>query len=96
MNAEAITVFAMVSLVAIAIMTAYEWHGYRKRVRRMVFRNLDSAYENGYFAEGEYMHGACANSIAEDMRAFSEDAYDHRPAALVPHVRAWLYQKGLQ
>jgi hypothetical protein len=59
-------------------------------LRSIVFQNLDSAFENGYFQEGELLHGATFEEIANDMIAFSEDIEDETAADLLPFIREWM------
>lgn len=81
------------SLVAIV----FKWRLGRSRVRSAVFHDLDSAYSNGYFTQDGYLNGMSPYEIAYDLTCYSAD-FDYKrtkPHKLVPHVRVWLYQKGL-
>ena len=59
-------------------------------LRTIVFRNLDHARENGFFDPGEQLHGADADTIVDDLRAYAQDCYDQHENALRPHVVEWL------
>lgn len=87
-----------VALPALAVCVGgwlFEHFTAKRRLRRAVFANLDSAYENGYFEPGEYLHRAGARSITFDLRAFAPDMFDHPANKLLPYVAEWLDQKGL-
>jgi hypothetical protein len=59
-------------------------------LRSIVFENLDSAFENGYFKKGELLHGATLVEIANDMLAYSEDLEDETVDELLPFIREWM------
>lgn len=67
----------------------------RRRLRRQVFSNLDSAYENGYFEPGEYLSDMTAHSLSYDLKMYAPDLDDKAPHQLLPYVRDWLFQKGI-
>lgn len=68
----------------------------RTRVRRTVFRNLDSAAENGYFAPGEHLYGASPDEVAYDMTCYSSDFEGADATTLTPYVRDWGRKRGYQ
>jgi hypothetical protein len=84
-------------LLSAAVLTGLfvEWRIRRRRLRRRVFSNLDSAAENGYFAPGEQLHNATTEDIAQDLVCYSDDFGDVDAKRLEPHVCAWLYHRGL-
>lgn len=67
----------------------------RGKTRRAVFRDLESAYVNGYFKPDEQLYGCSPDEIAYDMTCYSEQFEGTRPETLTPYVRDWLRQKGL-
>lgn len=65
-------------------------------LREVVFGNLDNAWENGYFKEGEQLHGATAEDIAFDMLAYAEDLEDEDTIDdILPFIQEWLKTKQL-
>lgn len=72
------------------------WLGQRKHVRRLVFDNLDSARDNGYFAPGEYLFAMSTEEIAHDLSCFAQDCEGMKPATLKPHVIAWERARGFR
>lgn len=64
-------------------------------LRQRVFENLDSALENDAFGEDGGLYGYTPREIAGDMVAYADDVGDEEPEALVPHVEAWLLEKGM-
>ena len=67
----------------------------RRRLRSVVYSNLNSAYESGHFEQDGYLHGLCALELAHDLTHYAEDCYDLQPRKLLPYVRAWLSEKGM-
>lgn len=67
----------------------------RRALRRTVYQNLDSAYGGGQFEADGYCAGLSAFELALDLTTYAEDCYDVNARKLVPHVRDWLFQKGL-
>lgn len=67
-----------------------------RRIRRMVFDNLDSARDNGYFAPGEYLFAMSTEEIAHDLSCFAQDCEGMKPATLKPHVIAWERARGFR
>jgi hypothetical protein len=63
-------------------------------VREIVFASLTSAAENGYFKSGEYLDGATAEEIADDMLAFAPDCEAFNAEMLLPYIREWLAGPG--
>jgi hypothetical protein len=51
---------------------------------------LRSAEENGYFECGEYLEGATAEEIADDMIAMASDLETYRVEEILPFVTEWL------
>jgi hypothetical protein len=58
--------------------------------KETVFSNLDSAKTNGYFEEGEHLHGCSAKEIANDLIAYADDCYESTVEELEPLVAEWL------
>jgi hypothetical protein len=85
--------YFVLAVIGLAIGGYTSWRIEYNRLHRKVFADLDSAYEGGYFEPGEQLHGADASDIAVDLVAYGDD-YDS-PHRLIPHVRAWMLQKGL-
>jgi len=59
-------------------------------MRGILFSNLESARMNGYFGPGEYLNGATAEEIADDMIAFAEDCSDMKTEEMVPFIKEWM------
>lgn len=59
-------------------------------IRDLVFANLNASLENGYFEEGQQLHGSNAEDIALDMIAYAEDCNGHLPRTLIPYINEWL------
>lgn len=79
--------------IMLATFGGIAWLAHRdrqKRVRSLVFTNLDAAKENGYFDVGEQLHNLCAEDVAEDMLVYAADVEDYEARQLVPYVREWL------
>jgi hypothetical protein len=64
------------------------------QVREIVFASLNSASESGYFKTSEYLHGATAEEIADDMIAFAPDVEALTADLLLPYIREWLEQRN--
>lgn len=62
--------------------------------RKLVFANLDASLENGYFDEGEQLHGATAEDIAHDLIAYAEDCNEYTVKTLVRYVNEWQGLEG--
>lgn len=87
---------AYLAIGAIAIFIIYLLkRGIGHYIRKSVFANLDNAYQNGYFNEGEQLHNASPDEIAYDMTCYAPDFEGNRPETLTPYVRKWMQQKGL-
>lgn len=72
----------------------------RNALRRKVFANLDQAYRDGAWdwpedAKCGYVCGPSAGDIVYILVRHSDDLAEYRTDVLAPHVRAWLYSKGL-
>jgi hypothetical protein len=65
-------------------------------LRSKVFANLDSAKEGGQFEHGGYLYRANAQDIAEDLTIHAADLDEEREEDLLPHVREWLSNNGMQ
>lgn len=75
-----------------------EWINYNTRcnaLRRSVFANLDSAYENGYFEPGEHLDGMSAGEVVLDMLMYAEDLQGNTHDDIAPYVHEWMEAKGL-
>lgn len=59
-------------------------------IRALVRGNLEGAKENGYFDEGEHLHGATAGSIADDMISYAENVEYIPRELLIPPIQEWL------
>lgn len=81
--------------IAIVLSGLYDWRTW-KRLRRVVFSNLDSAYDNGYFKPGEYLFAMSAWELADDMVLNAADCEGMKPAKLVPHIHAWERKMGFR
>lgn len=64
-----------------------------RRVREIVFFNLDSARENGAFESGEQLDDADAEEIAADMSAYAADCESYEAAELIPYIKEWMEQR---
>lgn len=80
--------------VVLAAWALCRWKAERVRMRAIVFHNLDSARDSGYFNPGEYLHGLCAEDIAEDMLVYAPDVEDYEAHQLVPYVAQWLWERN--
>lgn len=89
------TVYFTIAALAMIVGYLVERGIKRGGTRRAIFADLDSAYENGYFTEGEQLHNASPDEIAYDMTCYSPQFENARPETLTPYVREWLRQKGL-
>lgn len=65
----------------------------RRGLRRIVFDNLDSAAENGYFEPGEHLDAMTADEIAYDLTCYAEECGGYPVAELAPYVRLWLQKR---
>lgn len=92
----AIGMYLIASGLAIGAGSVAHWLMVRATVRAMIFANLDSAYQNGYFEEGQQFWGSGPHEIALDLTAYASDCEGRNPDTLAPHVRAWLYSKGIR
>lgn len=71
--------------------------GTRRRstlLRGIVFDNLDSAAQNGYFEPDEHLHGMSPDEIAYDMVLHAVDCSEFVTPELTPYVRQWLRERG--
>jgi hypothetical protein len=59
-------------------------------IRKLVFSNLDSAKENGYFERSEYLDGATPEEVADDLVALADDLERYLAADILPYVEEWL------
>jgi hypothetical protein len=59
-------------------------------LRELVFSNLNSAKEGGYFECGEYLDKATPEEVADDMVALASDLEDYRAEDIISYVREWL------
>jgi hypothetical protein len=59
-------------------------------IRKIVYSNLDSAKEGGYFERNEYLDGATPEEVADDMVALAEDLERYLAADILPYVKEWL------
>jgi hypothetical protein len=69
-----------------------------KPPRWRIFASLNSAYENGDFEEGGYLHNYTPLDIADDMR-FYDSACEHEDCTseyLVPYIQEWVDQKKVE
>jgi hypothetical protein len=57
-------------------------------IRKIVFSNLESAKEGGYFEE--YLGAATPEEIADDLVALAEDLERYLPKDILPYVKEWL------
>jgi hypothetical protein len=85
---------------AILASTLFFWLCYRTRareLRRLMWRNLDSAYEGGQFSRAEQgpLWGLPALDIAADMELYCEDLSGYDRNELMPHVYAWMIRQGM-
>lgn len=91
-----LAMYAVASGAAILIGVIGGWRSDRRRIRRQVFENLDSAYRNGYFEPGEYLNCMSPDEIAYDMTVYAEDCAPMEGPTLAQYVREWQYQKGME
>lgn len=71
----------------------WDWYAHRRRktlVRRVVFRDLNSAAANGCFEPGGQLHNMTADEIAYDMTRGIESCDEARPERLTPFINEWL------
>lgn len=66
-----------------------------RKLRKMVFANLDSAAQNGYFEPGEHCHDMSADELAYDMTAYAADLESCHCWQLVPYVIEWKRKRGI-
>jgi hypothetical protein len=59
-------------------------------IRSLVFSNLNSAKEGGYFERGEYLEGATPEEVADDMVALASDLERYLASDILPYVKEWL------
>jgi hypothetical protein len=59
-------------------------------IRKLVFSNLESAKEGGYFERGEYLDNATPEEVADDMVALASDLERYLAEDILPYVREWL------
>lgn len=62
-------------------------------LKQIVFENLDHAWDNGYFEEGEQLWEATAQEIADDMLAYCVDIDEDTTENILPHIEEWLKGK---
>jgi len=74
-----------------------------RRLRRLVWQNLDSAHEGGQFDPDGYSNdsgpghlcGMTTFDVCADMALECEDVAGYSEEQLFPHVHAWMISKGL-
>lgn len=72
-----------------------EWWTAREVLRRRVWSNLDDAYMHGQFDHDGHCKSMLPGELAYDLTCYASDLEDSDPDKLLPHVRAWMQQKGL-
>jgi hypothetical protein len=59
-------------------------------IRKLVYSNLESAKEGGYFERGEYLDNATPEEVADDMVALASDLERYLASDILPYVTEWL------
>lgn len=72
-----------------------EWWTLRNELRRVIWGNLNDAYECGQFEHDGACYGMTADDLAFDLTCYASDVEDAPLRKVAPHVRAWMKQKGL-
>lgn len=62
-------------------------------VESEVFEILSNCKENGYFDPGELLHGATAEEVANDIKAYA-DYLEFTETEMLPHIKKWMNQQG--
>jgi hypothetical protein len=88
-------VTVLVAIGVPAAVLAHELLAERRRLRRAVFADLDDAAANAAFEPGGYLDGYTPQDIAYDLKMYAADCEHYHETQLLPHVRAWLYHRGL-
>ena len=58
-------------------------------LQKLVHDRLDAATENGYFDEGEELHGKPNEYIAQDMLDHAVLSDDATIEEIIPHIQTW-------
>jgi hypothetical protein len=66
----------------------------KQSLEERVHHSLDCAKENGYFAKGEFCHGASDEDLAEDLVTYDADLEDETEEAVLPFVKTWRAKNG--
>ena len=62
-------------------------------LRDIIFGNLNSALEGGFFDRGEYLDGVSPEELAADMIAHAADVEHCTIEQILPFVKEWLELK---
>lgn len=90
-------VYTILGCAALTAVLAFwqERRARRRKVRDIVYRNLDAALEGGQFEPDGYLHGISAAMIANDLTLYAEDCSGYLESEVEPHVRAWMKARML-
>lgn len=93
-TALVVVAISIATWLLVAVFTA--WRDRRHPdVQRIVFRNLDHAWEDGQFEPGNWCALLTVDELAYDMTVYAEGCEQLDLAILTAHIRTWLYMKGL-